>query len=168
MTAVEEIAEFFNAMSPRLPGSLELSIDPNVVIMQDTDGEAQQFLFLTGLPTIATGISGTPYAAPAGAMIQWETGAVVRGRRLRGRTFLVPLASNAFQADGTLSAATMDDLGDAAEVITRTTGAQFLVWSRPVRAAGGAITEEGLSRRINSATIPDRAAILTSRRRAVR
>lgn len=168
MTAVEEIAEFFNNLTPRLPGSLELSIDPNVVIMQDTDGEAQQFLFLTGLPTIATGISGTPYAAPAGAMIQWETGAVVRGRRLRGRTFLVPLASNAFQADGTLSAATMDDLGDAAEVITRTTGAQFLVWSRPVRAAGGAITEEGLSRRINSATIPDRAAILTSRRRAVR
>ena len=50
------------------------------------------------------------FAAGVGARVVWETGAVRNGRRVRGSTFVVPIWSSAYETNGTLHTATINDL----------------------------------------------------------
>jgi hypothetical protein len=97
-------------------------------------------------------------AAGVGACVTWQTGQVVAGRRLRGRTFLVPLSSGAYDVDGTLTTTaknTIQTFADAMNAIP-----EFCVWHRP----SGKGASDGASRLVSGVTVKDKVAILTSRR----
>jgi len=91
--------------------------------------------------------------------VNWRTNDYRFGRRIRGRTFMVPLNSNAYEGDGTLSTAARGDLQTFADtMVSGTGGAEFGVWSRPRNGAGGVFAT------VTSGTVPDMAAVLRSRR----
>lgn len=97
-------------------------------------------------------------AAGVGACVTWNTGLIVNGRRLRGRTFLVPLATSAYDADGTLTASALTALQSFATALLMT--GPMGVWHRPTTPGGS----DGAASGVVSYRLRDKVAILTSRR----
>lgn len=112
-----------------------------------------------------TPVVGTNPASPmagVGACITWTTGGIVNGskgpRKLRGRTFIVPLASAACDAQGTLADPTLALLRPLADSLMASGG--LAVWHRPT-SAGAA---DGNSYGVLSNNVRDKLAFLRSRR----
>lgn len=152
------VAAFFSALSNRLPPAVTLRIDPEVAVIEDTTGEIQSFHQLTSIPTIVGGSgSAGNFAAPAGAAVDWVTDGIREGRRVIGRTFLVPLRTNVFEDDGTLAAAAIADISAAASAYADNAPAP-VVWSRPRPG------REGSSHSVTGSRVRDQAVVLRTRR----
>lgn len=138
------------------PGGLMFTVEENAEVFDAGTGELLDVVTssLGALTVSATG-TGT-WAAPAGASVTWKTAGIHSGRRVRGRTFLVPLKGSAFATDGTLDPFTLSAIRDAVDAFAVT--ATLSVWARPRPGIPGAVYG------INSATVNDRVAVLRSRR----
>lgn len=124
-------------------------------------------------PVIGSG--GSAYAAPVGFSVTWATGSILDGRRLRGRSYVVPIAVAGYQADGTIEPDTLTNVRMAASAFVVATQALLLVWHRP-RLETPAWTDVhgrphpakafrvGGFSAVVSATVADQVAVLTSRR----
>lgn len=116
---------------------------------------------------VGTGLTTTVWEGGSGTVINWLTGVILNGRKVRGRTFLVPLLSTAFSNDGTLGVTPAAQIKTAGDALVATSGVNLAVWSRqwthpdppakPVQI-GGNLT------RCNNSQVPDRAAQLRTRR----
>ena len=80
------------------------------------------------------------------------------GRRIQGRTFLVPLVASAFDSTGTISTAALATLQTAANGLVAYDTIDPVVWKRPTPFTVGSFAT------ITEARIPDMAAVLRSRR----
>lgn len=158
--ALVKVDAFIAATVLRVPTTVTRAIDPSIEIIDDTNGQLERFMAGT-IPAPRVGTGTGAYAAPAGAVISWYTNAVRNGRRIRGRTFLVPIANGALEADGSLQPAALTDLRTAADNLRAATGdSRLVIWGRPT--APGAT--DGVSAEVASSQVPDRIAVLTSRR----
>lgn len=112
-------------------------------------------------PLQVTGTNTTAYSGLSGASIRWVTGAVINGRALSGRTFLVPMVG-IYDTDGTLAPAfvtTLTTLANAyAHYVASSDPAATVVWHRPIAGVGGAAAT------MSGAIVPDKAVGLRSRR----
>lgn len=156
--AMDDVATLFSGLATRIPSSVTLNIDPEVAYIEDTTGVAEGFDQVASVPSITQPSASGAYAAPTGASIEWSTDAVKNGRRVTGRTYLVPLVGAAFEPDGTLVAAALDQLSSAASVYALNSVANQVVWSRPSGSSAGS------SHSISGARVADKAAVLRSRR----
>jgi hypothetical protein len=125
----------------------------------DGEGKLNGEGTLSSVPAAINGSGTGAYAGGAGAVVNWLTDAFVGGKRVRGRTFIVPLTQNAFQADGTIADAYRTSLG-AAAVTFATSTPQPAVWSVRHLGASPVYTIAGMV----GASVPDRTALLRSRR----
>jgi hypothetical protein len=91
-------------------------------------------------------------------MIRYETGSILDGRRLIGRTYLVPCSGTIFDADGTISGGDLADLRLAVDDMIASMDGTLVVWHRPKGSRAGGYTA------VNAATVPDEAVVLRSRR----
>lgn len=109
-------------------------------------------------PSTITGVGGNLYSAASGACITWRTALFVQGRRVVGRTFLIPLNGSAYGDDGTLGA---DFLTKA-----RSAAATYIAAavSTPVVMMRATPTHPGGAAPIIAGSITDQAAVLRSRR----
>jgi hypothetical protein len=111
-------------------------------------------------PNNINGFATGNYSSASGACITWATNSIINGRRLRGRTFFVPLGASAFGTDGTLNPSLVSGVNNAASAfLASTSGLQFVIWSRPDPGAAN-----GIIGAATSGTVADRAAVLRSRR----
>jgi hypothetical protein len=158
--AAAKVDNWIGGFQSRLPTTVTVQTDATVEAIEDTTGELQGFFNVT--PAAARVGTGTGnYSAASGAVVNWYTAGVVRGRRLRGRTFLVPLAGSALDTNGTINNTELTALRTNTTTFINETGAGDLgVWSRP--SAPGAA--DGTWFAVNSFTIPDKVAVLRSRR----
>lgn len=158
--AILKTDAFIAATVLRVPTTVTRAIDPSVEIIDDTNGQLVRFMTGT-IPAARVGTGTGAYSAPSGAVISWYTTAVRNGRRIRGRTFLVPIANGALDTDGSLQPAALTDLRTAADNLRATSGdSRLVIWSRP-NAPGAS---NGVSAEVASSQVPDRIAVLTSRR----
>lgn len=126
---------------------------------------------LTGESTAGTpaaGINGslaatTVYAGGSGLVVNWITGQFWNGRKVRGRTFIVP-AVNVYSSDGTITSGVQSNWQSAGNTFAATSGITPVVWAKkfddsnpPKQLAGAAFT-------ITGTLVPDRAAQLRTRR----
>jgi hypothetical protein len=109
-------------------------------------------------PGDVVGTDSGIYSAPSGLAVTWLTGDVLDGRRLRGRTFMVPLASDVYALDGGIGAGVLAAFVTDAAALVAAAAANFVVWHRPNPSHAG-----GYSVVIGS-RVSNKAAILTSRR----
>lgn len=156
---VARVRAFFAPLQVRLPNTVRIAVQQEAAILDEATGDLIDYAQATTAPTAVAGSSTDSYSAPAGAAVTWNTNGIARGRRLRGRTFLVPLAGGAYQNDGTLASATITDINTgAAALIGNGTGPEAVIWSRPRDGQGGTIAA------ISSHRVADQVAILRSRR----
>lgn len=146
------------ALATFAPAGSSITCD-STVQLYDGSGLQTGELALTSIPSAIAPTGAGTYAGGAGAVVNWLTSAFHLGRKVRGRTFLVPLTGTAFQADGTLATAYQSTLQTAANnfAISSPTPAVF-----SQKHVGG--STQSMIAVITGATVPDRTAILRSRR----
>ena len=113
-------------------------------------------------PATVVGIQTGTYAAPSGAKVDLNTAAIVAGRRLKGRTFMVPLAGTSYADNGQVSTGARGRLVTAFGMFRDNPGNYSLaVWSRP---QAGPPSRAGTLADVISVSVPTKAAVLRSRR----
>lgn len=156
---VARVEAFFENVASALPTDVTITVQQEAAILDETTGELLNYTLASAAPMPIEGTGSGGYAAPSGASIAWNTDTVARGRRLRGRTFIVPLRGSAYEDDGTLTPSTLIALNNAAEsLIGDGSGPALEIWSRP-RGGEGGTTGPVVSHRV-----ADTVSILRSRR----
>lgn len=159
--AADRLDTFWVAVKGLFPAAVNVTVQSEVQVIEDTTGELKNVLSAGSRASIAGSAAANGYSAASGVVINWRTGGVRNGRRVRGRTFLVPCATVAYDLDGSLQNSTITTLNTAANALIAGTGTPDLhVWSRP--SAPGAA--DGVSYVVTSQNTPDKVAVLRSRR----
>ena len=106
----------FTSFSGIIPNDVQISFDTEAIEMDVSTGQLTGVHGVTA-PAPITGGSAASWAPPVGARVDLLTNSVVAGRRLRGRTFIVPLGSSAFSVDtGQILTSARDDMNEGFEV----------------------------------------------------
>nr|CRY95231.1 hypothetical protein [uncultured prokaryote] len=157
--APQRVRTAFSSILQQLPAGVRVQVSPTVEYIDEATGQLQDYGDAEETPDVVNGSASGNWAGPAGAVINWNTATVRDGRRVRGRTFIVPLASTAFQNDGTLGSSALSVLDNFATNIRggAENTAGFVVWGRPSSSPGVAAPVTGHR-------VPDMAAVLRSRR----
>lgn len=169
--AVDRVRAFYTANTDSLPPGVQVTVAPDVECFNAENGSLQRVLGATTAgPAIGSG-AGTGYASAVGAVISWRTNTVRNRRRIRGRTFIVPLAGTAYEANGTLTQATITRIQTAATTLrTAQGGAVFGIWARPKKDINlpdplpDYTFSGGQFAAAISNSVPDMGAVLRSRR----
>lgn len=103
-TAVGKNKSFFEGLVSYLPANVSVAHD-SLCEHYDDFGEKQDVVTAGTGQANSVGTGAGAYPNGAGAWINWVASQFVAGRRVVGRTFLVPLYTSAYQNDGTLAAA---------------------------------------------------------------
>lgn len=148
----------FDTVKGIFPGSVKVAISPEVSVVDAATGVASAIRTITPGAVVAGSGTGN-YSAASGAVVTWRTSDLRFGRRILGRTFLVPLAQGAYDADGTLSAPGMVNLNNFATALRGVDfDSEFGIWSRPRNGSGGVFAS------VDGHTVRDKVAVLRSRR----
>lgn len=171
-TAVGKVDAFIQALKPHIPYQSSLETLPEVEVLDISTGELQGILNVT--PATAAGSTqslGQLYTAAQGAVINWKTNDIRNGRRMRGRTFLVPLGvATVIEQNGTLGSGFIASMNTAAAALRSTDGgSNLMVYGRPtpltgIDTDGPQNNADGVVGGVISHSIPDKPAVLRSRR----
>lgn len=150
----DAVRTFFNSLSGIFPDEVTISFDSEVIVM-DLAGTLTAVYAVTP-PASVVGINASTYNRAAGARVDWGTGHIVAGRRLTGRTYLVPAGSSVFGLTGEVTSANVTAIGNAAAALITATSSikPLVVWSRT----------HGIAWAATDASVPLKGAILTGRR----
>lgn len=152
--AADRLRNFFFAQAGLLPSTCSVNFAATAQVF-DVAGVLIDEVALSPVPSAVIGTATGAYSGATGAVINWITGEISGGRRVRGRTFMVPLAAG-YDTAGSLAAATITTITNAANALAN--GVPGIIVHQALGDGGG---RESL---ITGATVPDRAAILRSRR----
>ncbi len=149
---------FAVAFASATPSVVRLTVEAAVEVVDPTSGDLiNVYTVTTGAQISGSGTGG--FSSATGACITWETGEVKNGRRVRGRTFIVPMSSVYYETDGTITAGGLTDLQEAAANLAGG-GFNFGIWSRP----SGPGATDGSFHTVSSGRVTDKTAILRNRR----
>lgn len=154
----DRVESAFDELSLVLAGPVTVTIDPEAAIIASETGEVQGYRAITP-GNGSSGAGNGAFSGPTGAVVNWRTSDLRNGRRIRGRTFLVPLANSSYDSDGTLTSTARDSVTSFAEgIVGGDLDSEFGVWARPIGGSGGVFATA------DSFSVPDMAAVLRSRR----
>lgn len=149
------ITTFFTAIQAYLPVGTIVGVPNSGQVYDDATG---QLLGTWGGPvqSVATGTGTGGFGSAGGTSVRWGTSTILRRHLLVGRTFLVPLAGAAYNANGTVLGTARTAINNAAANLAAT-GA-LRIWSRPSVAnpVGGSGT-------VVNGIIPTAQSVLRSR-----
>ncbi len=163
-TLVNAMRTFWDSIKAYLPDEVVISVNPTIDLYNTASGQ------LVGSSTAASspaGVAGTAtgvYAGGAGMRINWATGVIRNGRRVRGSTYIVPAASTVYTNNGTVSSSVRTPVGvSATTLISALEGAGFpmQVFSRPSDKVPG---RPGAVAKVESGTVNAKTAVLRGRR----
>lgn len=157
-TAAANMKTWLNAFSGYIPQGATLTWSSTATIHAD-NGTQTGAVAITTVPAPLAGASAAAYAGGSGAQVTWLTGAFAGGRAVKGRTYLVPFTSAAFEPDGTINSTALAALRGFSATFATSTPAP-VVWSRKPSNA----PTEFLIAHMTGASVPDKAALLRSRR----
>lgn len=150
--ALADLRAFYAVVGTAVPIGVAIQIPGDGTTVDTTTGLVNGVWSATK-PAVVSGSVAGGYAAPAGACVWWNTGAYVDGRQVRGKTFLVPLASAVYDGDGTMKPATVTSFQNAAATLIASTGVLTIY----ARKSAGSVS-------VLTATVSDKIAVLRSRR----
>lgn len=148
---------FINGIKADLPDNVIITFPTSGDIVNDLTGDLNG-AWTGGAVSNVTGTDPGNFFTAAGVGIRWNTTAIVFGRRLRGRTFLVPTTAAMWDTNGNLVPASVVGLQASVDAFVTANSPNFKVWSRPQTDRGG--TSATVT---NGAVIP-KGVVLRSRR----
>lgn len=157
-TAAQQIAadtrQFFQDLNGQLPDDVTITFDSEVLDLSEAG--VLTAVWPVTPPSGVTGGSTAVYSRAQGARVDWATDEIVSGRRLTGRTYVVPIRSTSFDTTGLLTSSDASGILDQANAFIAATAANrpLRVWSRT----------HGVSAVVQAASVPRQGAILRGRR----
>lgn len=140
-----------------LPDDVTLTLKAEVEQLNDTDGQLVG-AFTIGSDSTTSGANTSGFSAASGVVVNWLTAGFVAGRRVRGKTFMVPISGGAYDTNGTVEANALQFMRTSTATFQNAVQGIMVVWSRPRP------TLNGSSHEVTSWSIPDKVAVLRSRR----
>lgn len=159
------VRAMFAAMATLIRTGHTVTVQP-VVEMHDMDtGHLVSEYTVTPAPTAVTGTASAAsvWSGGVGITVNWKTAGIFFGRRVKGRTYFVPLIAVG-DVDGTLTSAAMSTTQSAADGLVNAPSADLVVWSRKFSTDPKPIQIQGAINSVNVASITDKTGILKSRR----
>jgi hypothetical protein len=156
--AADKVSAFFTAIRANFNQIVNIRPESSAEVIDEPTGQITDIVSLTPAAAEA-GAATAGFSGVSGAVVHWTTDGFKNGRRVRGKSFLVPLASTAYEGNGTLTSGAITGITTAANnLIANDFDTVLCVYSRPVNGAGGAKFD------VTGTRVPDKAAILRSRR----
>ncbi len=156
---------FFDAFVVYLKSGWSVQVQTEVAEYDMSTGQLLGAVSMTSAPGVTSGTVGvgTQYAGGSGLSVQWNTALVFAGRRVRGRTYMVPLVS-CFEQDGTLLPAVITAGTNAGNTLIALAGADFSVWHRTYNTANPPVQVGGAIASVSTVLVRDQASQLRTRR----
>lgn len=151
------VLNFFTAVSGFLPPGITWTIPGTGDTLEDSTGALTGGWTASGGGLVNSAGSGS-WAAGAGALVDLFTANVHKGRRVRGRFFLVPFTGGNYDTSGTIANATVTSVNTALNTLLAAVTPDWRVYSRPDAIGAFAVSS------VTSAVCPDRVTTLRSRR----
>lgn len=154
--AVAAVRTLFDSLHTRAPSGVSWGFPGELAECNDSTGTVIAYTSVSA-PAGVTATGSGSYAAGVGMRIDWLTNGIHNGRRVKGRTFFVPLTASNYDTAGTLDGAALTSMQTAVNTYLSTTQAlpcKPLIFSR--RAPGVFAIQSGV--------IVDKDAILRTRR----
>lgn len=155
---LEPYRQFYSQMAASLPDNVTITMLSSNLQYESETGAVTASYSADPAAAVA-GTSTGDFAAAVGAVVRWNTNAFLNNRRVRGRTFIVPLDAASFDTNGGLDASFITGVQGFGDALISDLSDQLYVWHRPVNDVGGQIFVA------TSSTVPSTPAILRSRRR---
>lgn len=168
-TFIPALNTWLGSMAQWIPADVTLAVESSGDVFDSFTGEISATWNVGTQPPV-TGTALGIYAAPVGFVAEWLTSVHLSGRRLRGRTFVVPAAAAIFDLTGNIGQGTLDSIRAASAALVVNSAGSFQIWQRPrlARAAVGTLpalpARSGGNGVVTSSRVPDLAAVLRSRR----
>lgn len=162
---------FFGSVRSLLPNAATVNVPNTGKVIDEATGKMTG-VWAGGSASANTGTGGTNYPPTSGCQVKWLTGGYVNGRRVQGRTYLVPLPTSSFTTTGTIATTTTGNLFTYASTLITDLANNFVIWARPLYEldADGhptdVIKRAGTTWTVSSCLTPTKAASLTGRRDA--
>lgn len=168
-TFITSLHTLLGNVQAAIPTDVRMQIQASGDIINDVDG-ALLDTWTFPATTPVQGTNAAVYAAPAGMILGWDTKTVLDGKRVRGRNFLVPLAGDQYETNGSLLNATVTAFEAFCASFIFEQSQSFVIWHRPRAARAAVGTRPALTAHVGghalvtTSRIPDRVAVLRSRR----
>lgn len=165
--AGDAVRAFFAGLSGFFLTTWNVAVQTEVTEWDVTTGILLGAANMTVTPAVVAGtVAATPYAGGSGLCVTWKTGVIFNGRRVSGRTFVVP-AVGVFESNGTLTAAAITAANTAASQLITAPSAEFSIWAKQfTKPTDGSkpVQIGGLLPAATSYDVKDMASQLRSRR----
>ena len=157
--------QFFFSLNPHWLAAWNIAIQPTVQGFDTATGTLLSEASMTTVPAAVTGGAvATQYAGGSGVAVSWKTSSIFNGRRVQGRTFLVPIVG-VFETDGTLVSSAITEIQTAGNALIAGSTPKFSIWAHswdntkdpPVMTGGDKFP-------VTSCVVKDMASQLRSRR----
>lgn len=155
---LDELHTFFAAIADRLPNNVTLTFPNAGDSIEDTTGAIVGSWSVAAQANVV-GSGATVYAAPVGVHVRWLTNTIINGRKLQGRTFIVPVIGQE-TAQGAPDAVLVNDVKAAADALVAVVGG-LSIWHRPFPNPAAA---NGASGPVTGAVVQTKFSVLRSRR----
>lgn len=150
---------FFASLSTYLPPGVTIAHNQAVDQYDDNHDKTGTVTAPTAV-TAVTGSGTGVFNARAGAWINWQTDSWAAGRRVVGRTFIVPTSpTQTWQSDGTLVASFQSALVAAGQALFTGTPTLVLPWGPRVHLGASLL---GIAT-VTACTVKDKGGVLRSR-----
>ena len=165
--ASSAVSSAFNYWATLVPNDITIQPLQEVLVFDEVTGVLTDVRNVT--PWAAkTGAWGTnDFAWGTGCWVNWGTGLVTGGRRLAGRTFIVPIGAGNFN-NGILTSAAVTTMTNGAQAIVTAnqsnSDGSIMVWGRPRKASATAAARGGVAAPITSFKTPTKIGGLRGRR----
>lgn len=159
-----DLHTFYAAVATQLPTVVKIDIEQGGDVLDEVTGAVTSSWVGSASATIQGAVAGN-YSGPTGGLVEWLTNTVVGRRRVRGKTFLVPIGGTLYDADGSLQPGAVTAFKNAAAaLVASASGAAMKVWSRPRAATATVPGRPGSVAAVTGSKVPDLAVVLRSRR----
>ena len=158
LPSMADVLDAYETLNGILPTGTVISVPTSGDIVNEADGSLiGAWTDTSGGNFTNTGTTAVS-AAGVGACVGWLTSGFYNGHRVRGRTFIVPLNTAAYDTTGTLGSDPLLQLNAFATALIAT--GSLVVWSRP----GGSPNPAGEAFPVVDKRVRDHVASLSSRR----
>lgn len=152
------LLDFIEGIRAHIPAGVFIEIPPSGETIDVATGQPNGS-WSSGTLTGTVGTADADHAAGVGTRIRWDTSAFTNGRRVRGATFIVPLAADAYDAAGNMDGSALATFQAASTALVTDTSPEFVVFTRP-----SAEHPVGATAVVTGATVNGKVSWLRSRR----
>lgn len=152
------VVTFMNAIKAQHPAGVSWTVPGFGDLIDSETGDLTGAWSETGGNTVIAASAGGVYSLGVGYATRWDTGSIVRGSRVRGRSYWAPALGSVFGSNGLMTTAANNSVAVAANALVSAVPGALMIWTRPNGTDGGHASA------VISATVPNTPTWLRSRR----